>query len=160
MIDKINSVLAAFASAMLVLMSVAICFNAIGRIFGIYFLGLLDVSRFCLIWLTFCGAAWLLRRNGHISVDAITAKLSRKKQIIIAIVTSIINVIVFAIFTVYGVKLCLYHFQIDYFVADSILRSPKFPIEIIIPLGFLLLVIELVRLVYIRWAELKTLQRR
>jgi TRAP-type C4-dicarboxylate transport system permease small subunit len=159
-LDKVNEALALFGTVVLVVISVLICVNAITRIWHFYWMGLLEIARYSLVWMAFCGAAWLLRRGeGHISVDTVTSKLSPRARALTEVITASAGVITFAFFTWYSFKITLYHFQMDFFISDSVLRSPKGPFECIIPLGCFLLTIELIRKVYERWMDWKGAKR-
>ena len=160
LIDRINAVLANVAIIILVLLSIVVFGNVIIRSLGVYFPGLLDLARFSLVWVTFCGAAWLLRRNGHVNVNAVVHQLNPKIHALLDVVTSSLNLFIFLIITWYGVKVTWYHFQTNFIMADSVLYLPKAPVEAIIPLGCLLLVIELFRKANKRWMDWKTTVRR
>ncbi len=159
-IDRVNTALAVIVTVVLVLLSVAVVLNAVIRLYGFYFLGLLELSRFSLIWITFCGAAWLLRRNGHVNVNAIVAQLNPKAHALLDVITSSFNLLLFAIIAWYSAKITWSHFQTNFIMGDSALYLPKAPVEIIIPLGCLLLAIELFRKANKRWADWKTPVRR
>ena len=38
----------------------------------------LELTEYALLWVTFLGAAWLLRQGGHVQVDVIVDFMSRR----------------------------------------------------------------------------------
>ncbi|GAH24314.1 unnamed protein product, partial [marine sediment metagenome] len=53
----------------------------------------LEISEVSLLFITFMGAAWLLRREGHVSLDLLVPRLKPKTQTIINVTTSIVGAI-------------------------------------------------------------------
>ena len=158
--DRVNLILANAAAAILVLIGVAICINAVTRAFGASFSALLEISEFSLLWITFLGTAWLLRKGGHVSIDIVPSRLSPRGAALLDVITCCVSILLFALITWYSAKITLQHFQTNYLIGTTILREPKAPIEIIIPIGCFLLFIELFRKTYGRLADWQTLSRR
>ena len=103
-----------------------------------------DLSTILQLYLTFLAAAWLLREEGHISVDIVLTSLKPNHQFFLQIVNSVIGAGVCAIITGYGIvetwstwKLKLY--------ADMPMEPPKWTLLIVIPLGSLFLFIQFLR---------------
>jgi C4-dicarboxylate transporter, DctQ subunit len=159
-VDKFNMILFNAVAVLLVLLAIAITVNSITRIFNFHFVGLLDVARLSLLWIGFCGAAWMLRKDGHVSVDVVTAKLNPKAGAMLDIITCSINLVVSGLLVWATAMVTVQHFQTHFIMADSILQLPKAPLEIIIPLGSLLLVIELIRKIAKKWNVWKVPARR
>ena len=159
-IDRVNLILASAAAAILVLIGVAICINAITRAFGFSFIGILEISEFSLLWITFLGTAWLLRKGGHVIIDILPSHLSPKNAALLDVVIYSVNVILFAVIIWYSAKITLQHYQTNFIMGTTILRIPKAPVEIIIPIGSFLLFIELIRKVYKRLMDWRMLSGR
>jgi len=146
--DSVNSALAGVATVLLVLVALAIPVNVLLRYsLGISFAGLFELTEFSLLWITFLGAAWLLRKDGHVNIDLVITRLEPRSRILANIVTFSISTILFGIITWYGVKVTLQDFQTN-FILGTVLEPPKWPVEAIIPIGSFLLFIQLLRKTY------------
>ena len=152
--DRTNSLLAILASVLLAFIALSLCYDITMR----YLLGrtlpwLFEVSEYSLLWITFLGAAWLLRREGHVKMDLILNRLKPRTQAIVNIITSIVSALVCLLITWYSAKVTWHFFQTGSFLL-SYLEAPKWPIMIIIPVGSFLLFIQFLRRTYgylVRW---------
>lgn len=146
--DKTNTVLAAFAGVLLILLMLSISIDVSLRyFFGITFTGLLELSEFSLLWITFLATAWLLTKTGHVNIDFVINRLSPRPKVIFNIGIYLVSAIIFSIITWYGVKVTWQDFQLNTVMA-TILEPLKWPIEAIIPIGSFLLFIGLLRKTY------------
>ncbi len=112
--------------------------------FSISFAPIFELTEFGLLWMTFLGAPWLLKIHGHIQIDIVTSHLSTRYRYITQVFASIISGTLLLAMTFYSAKLTFFDFQVGYKLA-GVLRASKWPIEIVIPIGFLLLFIQSVR---------------
>jgi len=146
--DKIITILMVFAAALILFDALAVSINVLLRyLFGITHSGLFEITEYSLLWMTFLGTAWLLKNDGHIRVDLVLNRLNPRRRAITNITTSIICIILLGAVTWWSLRLTWYDYQAD-IILSSILQPLKWPIEIIIPVGFLLLFIELLRKTY------------
>lgn len=144
-IDKVITVLAVFAAALILADALAVSVEVLLRRFcGITHAELFEITEYSLLWITFLAVTWLLKSNGHIRVDIVPSRLSPRNRAILNIITSIICTILFGFITWFSIKLTLHDFQTG-FIIGSVLRPLKWPIEIIMAIGFLLLFIEMLR---------------
>jgi len=91
-ISAFDKKLAELSGWIIVLMMLSISYDVIMR----YFFKApttwsFEVSRYMLIMVVFLGGGWALPADGHVSVDIVTDKLSRKKQKAFIIVSTIIS---------------------------------------------------------------------
>ena len=107
----------------------------------------LEYTEYGLLYVAMLGAAWLLKKEGHVKMDLILNQLKPKPQALVNIITSITCAIVCLIITWYGILVTWFCFQSGYFFS-TILRTPKWPIVLIIPLGSFLLFIQSLRRSY------------
>lgn len=146
--DKIVIALMVLAAALIILDTLAVTFDVILRYsLGITYTGLFEITEYSLLWITFLSTAWILKIDGHIRVDLLLYRLNPRQRAITNIVTSIICIILLGMLTWYSAKLTLNHYQLGTYIS-SILQPPKWPIEIIIPVGYFLLFIVLLRKTY------------
>ncbi len=146
--DRTIGLLAVLGAVILVGIMVIVDYEVVAR----YFLNsptpwMLEIVEYALLYLTFLGAAWVLKEEGHIKMDLIVTRLNPKAELWLNIVTSIIGTVVCLIITWYGITvvLGLYHSG-QYFAAY--LKPPKYIIVAIVPFGTLLLSIQFIRRTY------------
>jgi TRAP-type C4-dicarboxylate transport system permease small subunit len=77
-------------------------------------------------------------------MDSITGILSKKNEALLNLISHSVCILIAGIMLFYTVKLTLADYQANFILA-SILNPPKWPIEIIIPIGFFMLFIQLIR---------------
>ncbi|MFC1868811.1 TRAP transporter small permease [Thermodesulfobacteriota bacterium] len=131
--------------AMIMFSMLAICAHVVMRyIFNYPLNWTIDVSSILLLYATFLGAAWLLRDEGHVSVDVVNSFLKQRHQYLLQVVNSAICALVCAIITFYGVIETVSVWKLD-LIVDMPLEPPKWVAIIIIPFGSILLFIQFLR---------------
>jgi len=108
----------------------------------------LEFATYCMLYITFLGAAWLLRSEGHVRLDSLVKRLSPKNQILMSTITSILGAITCGIVAWYSTIETWDVFQRGIDFSMSILKIKKGPILIILPIGTFLLCIQFARLAY------------
>ena len=98
--DKVLNISAYLAGLMIIFMVLAIPYSVIMR----YFLRMppewvIQTCEYMLLWLTFLASAWLLRHEGHVSVDFLTARAKPETRRILRMITSAIGAIICLILT-------------------------------------------------------------
>jgi len=155
--DKIVTALMVLAAALIIFDTLAVSVDVLLRYsLGITYTGLFEITEYSLLWITFLSTAWLLKNDGHIRVDLLLGRLDPRHKVITNITTTIICIILLGVITWYGVKLTLRDYQTGLTIA-SVLEPPKWPIEIIIPIGCFLLFIDLFRKTYGYLTSLKAM---
>ena len=106
-------------------------------------LWVVEITSYALLYLTFLGAAWLLKKEGHVTMDFVVDQLKPRTQNIIEAVTSFVVAIMFLIIAYYGVLVTWEHFEKGLYDAHGILKiCDAYPLAII-PIGSILLSIQL-----------------
>ena len=103
--------------------------------------GFFELSEYSILWIVFLGTTWILRNNGHIRLDLVVSRLSPAVRAIVELITSALGAVLLAFITYYAVQFVLNDFQTGTKVI-SILRPPKWPIEIIIAIGCFMLFVQ------------------
>ncbi|HBZ08425.1 MAG TPA: TRAP transporter small permease [Bacillus bacterium] len=62
----------------------------------------IEMTEYMLAFITFCGAGWLLKADGHIKFDLITERLSPKYKRAANILSSSIGFLITALLTIFG----------------------------------------------------------
>lgn len=146
--DRIITLFAILAAVLLIFVTLAVLAEIVMRYFFRHpILGVVEVTEYCLLWITFLVAAWVLKRGGHIRMDLILGHLKPRIRIMLNVVTSIICALICLALTWYGVAVTWFHFQSDYRLSTP-LMPPSAPIIVIIPIGALLLFIQFLRVAY------------
>ena len=133
------------AAVIIVLDALAVSMDVILRkVIGFTWAPLYEIITYSLLWMTFLGTTAIMRTNGHVKMDSLTSQLSPKTRALLNSVSHCVCVLLAGIMLFYTLKLTITDYQTNFILA-SILNPPKWPIEIIIPAGFLMLFIQLIR---------------
>ena len=147
-IDGIINGMAVIAGLLLMFMMFSICYEVVLR----YFLfspltWVTEISEYILLYATFLGAPWVLKKDAHVKVDIVIARLGFKARKIVNLVTSLISIAVCLVLVWFGTQMSVDLFQRGIPVIKS-LSVPKFLLVGIIPLGGVFLAIQFIRRIY------------
>jgi TRAP-type C4-dicarboxylate transport system permease small subunit len=143
------------SGVLLTLIILAVCTDVVMRyLFNRPIFWVAELSEYSLLYITFLGTAWLLKQGGHVKIDLFTSRLAPKKRERLAIVSGIIGIFISVVFTYYGFKVTWDLFERGVF-NPTLLEFPKGPLIAVIPIGFFLLLIQFVRMIYASWKTLK-----
>jgi C4-dicarboxylate transporter DctQ subunit len=148
--DKINDVMAGLAGIILVFICGAVCYSIGMRyLFRQTTIWIMQTTEYALLWILFLSTTWLLREGGHVITDIIHSHLNERAKRYLDV----------TMFVIAGLAcVVMLYLGFDY-VWECITRSvtdvrgvtvPKWPIFIIIPIGSLLLAIQLFRMAWAR----------
>jgi C4-dicarboxylate transporter DctQ subunit len=140
--DRIIGALAFIAGVLLLLVALFVCYAVITRYLGFKPpVWVLQFTEYALLWITFLGAAWLLKKNGHIRIDTLVSRLKpnglRKMEAIDDFLGFAVSGIVFWFGTLHTID-CYQRAIMDV----KGVSVPKFALFLIIPLGGLTLAIQ------------------
>lgn len=107
----------------------------------------IEVSEICLVGITFLGAAWVLRSEGHVKIDIFLLRLDPKRQALLNSITSIVGIIICLVVAWYGAKVTLDHFERG-IRSPTQLAPPAFPDYLVISLGSFFLAVQFLRRAY------------
>ena len=141
-------------------LSLVIFFSTCIEIFMRFFLNRpqiwsVEVTEYTMLYITFLGTAWLLRKEEHVKIDLIFIFLNPKSKALLNSITSILGVIVGSVLVFYGAWSTWLHYQKELYTFTA-MELLKWPFLIIIPFGGLLLLIQFVRRAYAYWKEFKS----
>ena len=146
--DKTITAMMVMGAAIILIDTLAVSVDVILRYsLSITYTGLFELTEYSLLWLTFLATAWLLKIDGHIKLDLIVDHLTPRRKVITNIITSIVCEIFTGILVWYAVKLTVSDFRYGTYIS-SILQPPKWPIESIVAIGYILLFIVLLRKIF------------
>ena len=143
--DRTVDLLASVAGALIIFIMLLICVAVVMRYFLNRPLLLIElISGAMLLYFTFLSATWILKREGHITVDILLRQLSSRTQAMLGVISSIIGIVVCLVLIVFGIEMTWYHFR-EGIHTVGIIRVPKAPIMIIIPICSFPLLIQFIR---------------
>jgi len=144
-LDKIIGAFSFIAGLILAFILLSVCLEVFMR----YFLNrplqwVVELTEYALLYITFLGTAWLLKREGHINVDVFLALLSPRTQVGLKVFSSLIGIIVSFCLVWYGVAESWENYR-DGIYNITILEFPKAPLLAIIPIGSFILLAQFIR---------------
>jgi C4-dicarboxylate transporter DctQ subunit len=151
-LDFTMDALAYVAAFLLAFVMVTICIDVVLRYFFLSpMMWVTEVTEYSLLWVTFLGTAWLLKKKGHVIMDLVVNRIKSEYQTILNIIMSIIGVIICLVITAYGIKVILDVFNRQ-LTLSTLLTPPAWVIFIIIPIGSFLLTVQFIRMIvgYVR----------
>jgi len=143
--DKIIDYMLMAAAAIVVLDALAVSADVVLRkAIGFTWSPLYEIITYSLLWMTFLGTTAIMRMNSHVKMDSLTSQLSPKTEALLNSITHCVCVLLAGVMLFYTIKLTITDYQTNFILA-SILNPPKWPIEIIIPIGFFMLFVQTFR---------------
>lgn len=143
--DFILNGLAAVAAVLLVTMMLITVLRVVLRAgFNIGLLGVDQIAGILMVYVTFLGAGWVLRKDGHVAVDLVLVHLPPPVRRTIEIIGSLVAsaaCLVIAYYAVFAVKLSL---ERGILVAAEF-EIPRAVYLVVIPVGCALLGIQFLR---------------
>jgi C4-dicarboxylate transporter DctQ subunit len=141
-LDRVETVLAVLAGVLLLFITFSIC-AAIGlRALSLPVpLWSVQFNEYALLWITFLGGAWLLRKKRHVSLDILTRRLNESNLRILNCLHALLGMLVCGCLTWICGVVVWDHYQrgvIDVRAVDV----PKYWILSVVFFGFLILSLE------------------
>jgi C4-dicarboxylate transporter DctQ subunit len=137
--EKGENILAGAAMMVLGLIIFSVCLEIIMRYFFNRPLSwVVELTEYGLLYITFLGAAWLLRTGGHVRVDIIVNFMSERWKKRCAVFSSAVGLVVSLVLTVFGVVVTYDHLVRGIY-KPTILEFPTGVVLAAVPLGSLFL---------------------
>jgi len=143
--ERGENVLAVVASVVLFLIIAAVCLEIIMRYFiNRPLIWVVEMTEYALLYVTFLGAAWLLRHEGHVRVDVIVNFMSPRWKKYCAVFSSALGLIVSLVLTVFG-AIVTYDYLVRGIYKPTVLEFPTWLVLAVIPLGSFFLAIRFLK---------------
>lgn len=147
--DYVIDYMAYLAAALIPIALLVVTTQVIARyVFNYSILWAFDITEYILGFFAFLAVAWVLRREGHVSLDAVINLLNPRKRALVMAVTSIIAAIITLIIAWYGAAAMLDHLQRGTVVGTTSLKLPKGQVLSVMPICFSLFAIQFLRRSY------------
>jgi len=146
--DHIIDSFAFLAGVLIVVIMFLMTLEAFMRYF--FLIGLawvMEICEYMLFLIGFFGAAWLLKRQGHVNVDFVLHFLNPKARALLNMITSTMGSIVCLIITWSSMEAAIEHVRSSIDVVKS-LSIPKAPFLFILSFGAFMLSIQFLRNAY------------
>ena len=144
--DSIVNIAALLAATVLVSIVFSVCLGVVMRyVFGRAIIWIPEVNAYTLTPVTFLSAAWLLRDEGHVRMDIVVERFTKRNQIIIDVGTSILCAIMFLAISWYGAQTTWDYFQRNVYDYSSVMRIPIAYVLASVFVGSILLFIQFLR---------------
>lgn len=143
--DRAVDILAVLAGALIALIVIAVTFSVVTRFFfGISWVGLVELSAMSLLFITFLGTTWILRRGGHTTMDILVKRLNPRAQAIVNTVTSLLCALACLVLVWYGTQVFWTRFIKGTYLFSHV-DIPDAYFLFIIPVGSFFLFIQFLR---------------
>ncbi len=150
-IDHINGIAAALASAILIFIMLIVSIEvAMSSIWDRPIAWVTEISEYGLLFVAFLSAAWVLQKERHVVMNLVINQLKPGTQVLTNLVTSIMAAAMCLVTLWYSAQSTWIYFQEGTF-RPSILEIHDGYIMTIIPIGCLLLFIQFLRRIYGYW---------
>lgn len=144
-LDRIMTAAAVLAGALIVLVMLMVCAKVFSRyFFGVGIVGVDQISGTLLVYVTFLAAAWVLRREQHVTIDILLSSVGDGPRRWMNIVASLLGAAVCFLLMVYGTLEVWQSWQRGVRVAAELEIYRAYNLAVI-PLGSFLLFIQLLR---------------
>jgi len=143
--DRIIDATAYIAFGLLIFSWFSVCAEVVFR----YFLRqpiiwVVEVTEYIMVQITFVGSAWLLRKEGHVTVDVVTSRLSKKNQSLFLGMTSAVCFVTFVAITWWSIVATWGAYREHLYIPKQ-LGMPKFLVMLVIPFGSFMLAGQFLR---------------
>mgnify|MGYP000377394851 CR=1 FL=1 len=144
-LDRILTSMAVMAGLLLAFITFSIGYGIFARAVGLQSpVWTVQFNEYSLVWMTFLGSAWVLRRRKHVAVDVLTATLGPKSKSIAEVVHSLLGIAVCGTLCWYTSLMTLNLFERGVTDVQAV-DMPRYLVLMVIPAGFLVLTAQFVR---------------
>lgn len=143
--DGLVNLSALMAAAILLFIMLSVCAEIILRyFFNSPLIWVIEISEYGLLYITFLGTAWVLRREAHISVDIFIKLFGSKGRNSLRIFCAIAGIFVCFIFVCYGASV-VWEYYFSGSARPTSLEIPTYLVLWVIPYGGMLLLLQFLR---------------
>jgi C4-dicarboxylate transporter DctQ subunit len=143
--DRLEDALAVLAAGLIVFALVSVTVDVVSRyFFNQPLTWVFEITEYILLLVPCLGMAWLARHDGHVVIDIVTSRLSRRNRAALAGVVAALTAFVCGFIAWWGAVATLESYKAKAII-ENVLQTPQYLIYAAIPLGFGLCAIEFVR---------------
>lgn len=144
-LNRIEDFFAFLGGVLLVISVFGVAFQITARyFFNLSFIWINEVVEYTLLYVPFLAAAWLLRHNGHVTVDLLARVLPLRIRTGSNILVAVLGIIISAVLFWYGTVVAVEAY-VQGTVSTTAAQIPQVYVMVVIPVGSLLLLLEFIR---------------
>ncbi len=144
-LDALVNLLAFAAGAMLCVLVVLICVDVTARTLRLFATPwTLDIAEYLLYGITFLGAPWVLREEGHIAIEVAVERLPPRARALLRRCTDGFGALVCAVLTFYALRMFWRSYSAKNLVHETFV-FPEWYLYVIAPPIFLILTLLFLR---------------
>lgn len=145
-LDRIEDALAVLVGLMMGLLILAIVYDVLGRQLGFASAPwTVPAAEYFMIYLTFLPAPWILRHNGHVGVEFLAGKLGPRRARVLMRIVLVVALVGVCVATWYSAVLVVEDLERGVDLISGGIEVPRWLVRAALPLGFVLLAVELCR---------------
>jgi len=134
-LSRVENLFAATAIFVLLFIIAAVCLEIVLRtFFNQSLVWVIEFSEYALLYITFLGTSWLLRRDEHVSVDLLTLAVNAAWRRRLGLLSAALGLTVALVLTVFGTAATIEHMYKGTF-KPTIMEFPTWIVLLAIPLG-------------------------
>lgn len=143
--DRLVDGLAALAAVLLTAMALWVTYEVVARYaFAAPTFWVVELSEYTLLYATFLGGPWLVRRNGHVRIGVVFDRLPARVQVHLGALLALVCAVCCAILVYLGVR-DLAEAWTRAQLMPGLMQMPRWLVVLCIPVGSLFLTTEFVR---------------
>ena len=143
LVTKVSAVLGYVSGGLALVMMISIGYDVVARhVFNSPTIWADELSGYLLVAITFLGAAYTLTMDGHVRVDTLIDRMSRKKRKGVVFITDLISVVFLVLYSWQTYKLVIDAY-VSVKISPTLLRTPIFIPQVVLPIGLTLLGLKL-----------------
>jgi len=144
-LDGLVNLLALAAGAMLCVLTVLICVDVAARTLRLFPTPwTLDIAEYLLYGITFLGAPWVLREEGHIAIEIAVERLPPGPRLVLRRFTDGLGALVCAVLCYYAVRMFWRSYSANNLVHETFV-FPEWYLYVLAPPIFLILLLLFLR---------------
>jgi TRAP-type C4-dicarboxylate transport system permease small subunit len=148
-ITRITSGVPAFAiGTLLVVWVILIAVYVVGRLFfQVKWMFVPEFTEYFMVCVVFLSVAYTLRSKGHISIDIVLRRLSKRVNAILEAITAFLSLLITCFLVERGIDWFLYAFS-SHMYSMGPMHTLMWPIFLVVPIGLTMLALELLLYFY------------
>ncbi len=141
-VGVISSVGTYAAAVMVFLMMFMIVYYIVARKLGMTIYIVEEYSGYALVFIVYIALAYTLRRRGHITVDTIVERLKPHVRRIVDVLTTTAALAALTVLTAESIRVVIFSMKVG-LRSDFVSQTILWPVKLLIPIGFVMLALEL-----------------
>jgi TRAP-type C4-dicarboxylate transport system permease small subunit len=144
-LDRVCAVLAVVAAALFLFCTFSICYSILTRSLGVSSpVWVVQFNEYSMLWMTFLGTGYILMKNRHASIQIVTSRFGERAKRILGQIHNLLGMFLCVVLC-YFTGLSTWDHIVRGVVDVQAVDVPKGYILVIIPAGFLILLLQFLR---------------